>query len=633
VDVRAQYLFNKEAAGMKETRIDSLVLHDKINLTLSELLSENSSVFIKSHGRGALATASFRGTASSHTQVVWNGININSPMTGMVDFSLIPVYVIDEMTLKHGAASISGQSGGLGGSIHISNAVDWDNTLSASYAQGIGSYSTYDEFVMAAFGNKKVQSKTRLYHNYSANDYTFINRGIGNIDPETGIIVHPTDTNHLADYTRYGLLQEVYFRPVEKSVVAVKWWSQWADRTIPRATSFEGPDNSNLNNQNDRDHKVVADWNYYGSRGKLLVRSGYSGKNLDYSLRNFVPGLGLLPAIYSESKQKSLLNQISYSFGITPSFSIEACLDANRHDVVSRDSVQKTGYEVNRWEYSGFLALRKGFANRVNFNIMLRQEWIGQERLPLIPYFGLDFRMVKEVDWIVKGHIASNYHYPSLNDLYWQPGGNPDLLPEDGLSMEAGTEYMTGFGQHYFKAEVTIYRNDIDNWVIWIPSFKGYWEPLNIKNVLSKGVECQIKLQGHLGQVRYSLLGSYAYTRSINYGDPLVWGDESYGKQLVYVPLHSGNLMTQIAYKGLSLGWQHNAYSERFTTSSNDVSRRDWLYPYYMNDLSVGYDFSLGNMDLSTRLKVYNLFDETYHSILYRPMPGQNYHFLVILKI
>jgi len=98
----AERIFKKETAGMKQTKVDTLVLLEKKSVSLSELLSENTPVFIKSHGRGALATASFRGTAASHTQVTWNGININSPMTGMVDFSLIPVYVIDDMNLKHG---------------------------------------------------------------------------------------------------------------------------------------------------------------------------------------------------------------------------------------------------------------------------------------------------------------------------------------------------------------------------------------------------------------------------------------------------------------------------------------------------------------------------------------------------
>lgn len=28
-----------------------------------------------------------------------------------------------------------------------------------------------------------------------------------------------------------------------------------------------------------------------------------------------------------------------------------------------------------------------------------------------------------------KASIARNYRYPTLNDLYFKPGGNPDLRP------------------------------------------------------------------------------------------------------------------------------------------------------------------------------------------------------------
>ena len=633
VEVTAERIFKKEEAGMKKTKVDSLVLLKKVNLSLSELLSENTPVFIKSHGRGALATASFRGTAASHTQVNWNGININSPMAGMVDFSLIPVYIIDDMNLKHGTASIADQSGGLGGSINISNRVDWDKKFDIKYLQGIGSYSTYDEFLQIGGGNKKTQLNTRLYHNYSQNDYTYVNRGIGNIDPETGDVTNPLDTNDNADFTKYGILQEIYYRPDFNNTISAKYWGQWADRTIPRATSYEGPDNSNLNNQIDNDHKVVVDWKHFHEKSKLTLRSGYSQKQLDYTLKNNVPGLGLIPAIYSESKQRSSLNSVHYLYGANNKLSIESSLDFNFHDVASRDSVKKTGYEQQREEASVFLAVRKNFANRLNLNIMFRQDWVDDNFVPFVPFFGFDFRVIKEKDLLIKGNVARNYHQPSLNDLYWQPGGNPDLLPEEGFSYELGIEYQKTIKKHLIKTELTAYRSEIDNWIIWIPSYKGYWEPRNIKRVLSQGVEYDLSVNGKLGKISYQFAGNYAYTRSTNYGDPLVWGDESHGKQLVYVPLHSGNILVNLSYKGFYITYQHNSYSERFTTSSNDITRRDWLYPYFMNDLIVGKELQIKKIRFSAEFRVYNLFDETYHSILYRPMPGRNCMLLLMINI
>ncbi len=633
VAITKERIFVKEQAGMKQTHVDSMVLQNKASLSLSNLLSENTSVFIKNHGRGALATASFRGTSPSHTQVSWNGININSPMAGMVDFSLIPVYIIDELNLKHGSASLADRSGGIGGSIAINNRAQWNDKYKIAYMQGIGSYSTFDEFLQLGLGNKKIQSKTRLYHNYSENDYTFINRGIASIDPVSGAVTNPVDTNDHASYLRYGLLQEIYYRPGSNHSLSLKYWGQYADRTIPKPTSYEGPNNSNLNSQQDRDHRLAADWKYYGDFGKLLLRSGYAEKRLDYNQMNQVPGLGLIPAIWSESRQQSLYNSLAYSGALDKDFSWEGSVDLNYHKVGSADSVSGAGYAGQRKELSTMLSVRKSFKDRVNLNLLLRQEWVDGIRLPFIPYFGMDLRLIEGVDLLLKGNIARNYHLPTLNDLYWQPGGNPDLLPEEGFTVEGGIAYQQQLSDHLLKTELSLYRSQIDNWIIWIPSYRGYWEPRNIRSVLSKGLEFSIELQGYLSEFDYRLSATYGYTSAVNQGDPLIWSDESYGKQLVYIPLHSGNMMAHLGWGNLFLTYQFNAYSERYTTSSNDVSRRDRLYPYFMNDVSLGSNFNLKRVDLSLEFKVYNLLNEPYHTILYRPMPGRNYQLVFKIQI
>ncbi len=633
VEVNAERIFEKEKAGMKESVLDTLVLGEKMTLSLSDLLSENTPVFIRNHGRGALATASFRGTAPSHTQVKWNGIDINTPMAGMVDFSLIPVYVIDELSLKHGSASIAERSGGIGGAIQIQNIVNWDNQTPFKYIQGIGSYGTLDEFARFKVGNDRIQASTRIYYNYSRNDFQFVNRGIGTLDPLTGQVVHPRETNQNAAFSRYGILQEVYYRPRTNQILSLKYWGQFADRSIPRPTSYEGADYSNLNNQQDTDHRVVADWKYYGSRDKLLLRSGYSGKELNYVQKNQVPGLGIIPSIQSVSQQRSLFNTLSYTRDFEMDLAIEVSLDMNLHQVSSRDSVSGAGYDQRRSEGSLFMAIRKGFAGRLNLNLMVRQDLVDGRRTPLIPYLGMDYRILKGIDLILKGNVSRNFHQPGLNDLYWVPGGNPALLPEEGLSMEAGLEYQLLFAGQRLITEVTAYRSEIQNWILWIPSYMGFWEPKNIRRVLSTGVEYYTRLQGRLGPLGYRVAGTYGYTKSVNYGDPADGNDESYGKQLVYIPLHSGNLMMHLSWGKWSVTYQYNAFSERYTTTSNDPTQRIRFYPYFMNDVAAGRVFRIKKVAFSTELKINNLFNESYHSILYRPMPGRNFYLVIMMTI
>ena len=62
--------------GVQKTKFDSLALKENIALSMADILTFNSSVFVKSYGRATLSTVAFRGTSPSHTQVTWNGMRI-----------------------------------------------------------------------------------------------------------------------------------------------------------------------------------------------------------------------------------------------------------------------------------------------------------------------------------------------------------------------------------------------------------------------------------------------------------------------------------------------------------------------------------------------------------------------------
>jgi iron complex outermembrane receptor protein len=100
--------------ALRITRPDSVAMVAGLTADLSELLSRNTPVYIKHYGPGSMATASFRGTAASHTQVIWNGMKLNSPALGYTDLSLLPLFFTDEVYLLHGGSSLAKSSGALG---------------------------------------------------------------------------------------------------------------------------------------------------------------------------------------------------------------------------------------------------------------------------------------------------------------------------------------------------------------------------------------------------------------------------------------------------------------------------------------------------------------------------------------
>ncbi len=635
VKITGKRIYKKEEAGMKTTQVDTLILMEKVNVSLSDILSENTNIFIKDHGRGALATASFRGTAPSHTQVTWNGININSPMLGMVDFSLIPAFLIDDLNLKHGSASITESSGGLGGSISIQNMPQWDNKLSWRYMQGIGSFTTHDEFGQINAGNLKFQSKTRVFNSYSKNDYEYINKAITE---------RPKVKNENADYLKRGILQEFYLRPDLKNVLSLKLWGQHSERSLPSVMSYEGDDQSNLNDQIDQTVKAALEWTNYGSNFKVNLRSGVDYQNLGYTLMNRVGGVGLIPAINSSSSILSWYNHALGEYSFSEEIKVQGSFDYNRYDVKTYESVKETGYDTIRNDLSMFCGVFYSPSEKIDMSLILREDLTGEKLSPLIFNFGINYAPLSKEDLVLKGNISRNYHHPTLNDLYWQPGGNPDLLSESGYTGEIGISYDLDYAGLEINQELTSYYSKIDNWIIWLPGFQGYWEPFNVKMVKSYGVEYQLKVVKQLGEFEVQLHGNYSMTKSLNYGEKLFLGDGSYGKQLPFIPVHSANILLSVSFRGFYLRFQNNSYSERFTMNSNQIgleddsedigagtgtSRMNWYYPYYMNNLTIGKDLRLGKYSLSLDFRINNLFDEEYRSVLGRYMPGRNYNLML----
>ena len=134
-------------------------------------------------------------------------------------------------------------------------------------------------------------------------------------------------------------------------------------------------------------------------------------------------------------------------------------------------------------------------------------------------------------------------------------------------------------------------------------------------------------------QWKISLTGNYAYTPSINKSDKLDANDASYGKQLVYVPRHSANLNGRLSWRTWSLSYQWTYYSERFTTTSNEVSYiTGRLKPYYMNDITLEKTFQWRKVHASLKGVVNNLLGSEYVTVLSRPMPGRNFEIFLEIK-
>ncbi len=629
--------------GVQKTTFDSLALKENIALSMADILTYNSSVFVKSYGRATLSTVAFRGTSPSHTQVTWNGMRINNPMLGMTDFSTIPSYFIDQASLLHGTSSVNETGGGLGGLVRLATSPVVPEGIGLQYVQGVGSFSTFDEFARFTYGSDHWHVSTRAVYSSSPNDYKYVNhdKKINIYDDDHNIIgrYSPTERNRSGAFRDLHILQEVYYNTLKGDRFGLNAWYIDSDRELPLLTTDYGDERGFENKQREQTFRGVLSWDRSGSDWRTSVKGGYIHTWLAYDYRREVTDVNWAAMTRSRSKVNTFYGQAEGEYAPSRRWYFTANLSAHQHLVRSEDKnivLQDgdkaiVGYDKGRIELSGSASAKWQPVDRLGLSAVLRQDMYGDKWAPLIPAFFVDGLLSPAGNVMLKASVSKNYRFPTLNDLYFLPGGNSDLKNEHGFSYDAGASFEIGNADLFtFGASATWFDSYINDWIIWLPTAKGFFSPRNVKKVHAYGIEVKADLQlvpakGWL----IGLDGSYSWTPSVNEGDKMSAADQSVGKQLPYVPRHSASLTGRLAWRSWSFLYKWAFYSERYTMSSNDFTITGHLPCYYMSNISLEKLVSLKPLDLQLKLAVNNLFDEDYMSVLSRPMPGINFEFFI----
>ncbi len=299
--------------GVQKTTFDSLALKENIALSMADILTYNSSVFVKSYGRATLSTVAFRGTSPSHTQVTWNGMRINNPMLGMTDFSTIPSYFIDQASLLHGTSSVNETGGGLGGLVRLATSPVVPEGIGLQYVQGVGSFSTFDEFARFTYGSDHWHVSTRAVYSSSPNDYKYVNhdKKINIYDDDHNIIgrYSPTERNRSGAFRDLHILQEVYYNTLKGDRFGLNAWYIDSDRELPLLTTDYGDERGFENKQREQTFRGVLSWDRSGSDWRTSVKGGYIHTWLAYDYRREVTDGNWAAMTRSRSKVNTFYGQ------------------------------------------------------------------------------------------------------------------------------------------------------------------------------------------------------------------------------------------------------------------------------------------------------------------------------------
>ena len=597
-------IINAEPAGLKKTIIDSTTLSDYSNTNLSEILSGKSMIFIKSYGMGGVASPSFRGTGASQTLITWNGININSPMLGQSDLSLIPIGLVDDVHIYYGGASMLLNNGGIGGAINIENKPTWKEGTLVSLNYGMGSFGEYSGLIKVKMGNAHIQSVTKGYLLADENNFRYL-------DNENGSpFVWKTRTN--SQVSQQGFLQELYLNNSD-NVASARIWYQASDRHIP-PTMLSTDENERQFDEslrimfNDNINRSKSSYSFTGAW--LMGRLNYSDK---LALNNSRSLFGTL--VMKAERESHPWNYTSFKVNLSDEF---CTVNTNLYD-----------RKVNRNTSTFTASMERECIDKFGITILLSEILLNHKFL--IPDFstGLQFRLIEDKEYFLKASISRNSRIPTMNDLYYPYSGNTDLRNEYSFAYELTYEMNQKISSLLkTKATLSLFHNSIKDMIQWNPVNSNFWTPGNINRVSSTGLESEVSMAYSINKFTASLYIGYSLTKSVpEISDSP--GDNSVGKQLIYIPINQANSSVRFAYGGFYTSLTTSLTGLRYTTKD------DLAYlPYYIiNNLIIGLKLPLHNTSIDLSLNINNLFDYNYQSIAYYPMPGRSYFVKILFQL
>ncbi len=571
------------AQGQKMISFEKKEFEAYASRSLGDLLQEKSPVFIRQYGAGMLASPSFRGTSAGHTAVFWNGLLINSISLGQSDLSILPIQAIDQAEIHFGSSGALFGNEAIGGSVHLGTQTKFGQGFKGQLSHSIGSFGLKNTSISTEFSGKSFSTQTKLYHQFAGNDFPF--RDLSK--PGT-----PELRAENAQTKQLGWVQDLAWSFSDKSQLKSSIWGNYADRKIQPVMGSATRDV-----QQDRNWRMVLDYFHFGAASIWNVKAGWVADQLIFNGTENRTRQFLLATDWDYQK----IEKWTFKIGARGTF---AKGDLSTY---SASDQRIELYQSAKWKTN----------DRLSFSANLRQLSFPGRLEPFLPGLGLDFLVWEngQDQFLLKSSAGRGFKVPTLNDRFWNPGGNPDLLPEKSLNGEIGLHWIRK-ADFSLEQSLTYYRMTVDNWIIWLPQ-GSIWSPQNIREVRNQGLEYQGKGNLKIGQWNWTFCGSYTFSQALD-----LTSDRNFPQQLPYTPKHQANGGLEVERNKFSLSLSSFYVGQRSIGTGN--SRMLEGYQLW----NIGFELpqiQWEKIQFPISFQVLNLLDRDYQVLYLRAMPGRSY--------
>ncbi len=545
--------------------------------SLENALHRHSDIFIKSYGRGMVSSISLRGMGASHTQVLWNGIPINSKLNGQTDLNSIYTSGFDQLIIKKGGSSTIYGSGASGGVILLNNLERFKKDFSLNNRLSVGSFQTINNSVTLGISSQKIYSNFNFQANQSKNNYP---------------IALYNRQNRNGEYSGINFSGNLAYRIDKSNHVYFKSQQSFIDRNL--SSTLFGVSSDRLTTL---DNRYLLGWklrkkNWESQSDLALIRENFSyyfNKNSNRHTRN-QSQTWLLKNKWSLWHKKHQL-YIGNEFGFTRGIG----------DGIGNHQ---------RKSYTFFVVWAQQI-HRFTYHANLRKEFVNAYAAPVIGALETAFQLNNNI--ALRANVSNNYRLPTFNDLYWTMGGNPNLKPEKSLSFELGQDFVF----KKLKMYLTGFYIQSTDMIRWTPQNSLFWSPKNIDRVNSKGIELQLEQKIILTDklsANISLNATYQQTQDQN------------NIQIIYTPQRLLWTQAKVSYHHFSLQYMAHYTGKIYTTTSHS----QFIDPYFIQDIRFQYH---PNNKIEVESVVKNITNTYYQTIPDRPLPGRNYQLNINYKI
>jgi iron complex outermembrane receptor protein len=407
-----------------------------------------------------------------------------------------------------------------------------------------------------------------------------------------------------------GLLQENHFLIGKYQKISLSNWLQQNERQLPPLQFNSISKQAQL----DAFFRTTLQWQYIKEKTALFFRAANFIDELDYQ--------DSIASIYAKSKSVQQIAEFDYSRRLNKCVAFTGGINAT----IQHAKNNNYNHSLNR--YSIYSSLKLNCPNKTfQAKLDARKEYIPSKNLqPFIWNAGLEW---KPLNWFkIYANTGKVFRLPTLNDWYWQPGGNPELKHEEGLSHEIGT------GINFVKKEFSIqntfsfFQRNLSNWIIWLPVNGYIWSPQNLLQVNSNGIETESVITWQKEKIKIKCLVNTNYVVSHNVKS-VNENDESINRQLIYTPMYSGSGTILFTYLNFTLLYNTSYTGYRYTSSDN----YEYLQPYWLTNLSFNYQTKIAKHMAVFFVRCNNVLNENYQVVKNYTTPLRNYNFGIQLNL